>query len=481
MKRLVLLALLSFVAIRSPLVAQEGVDLDQVAAKVRSVLGRRDLARSRLGVAVWSVDSGREVVTFEADRLLTPASTAKLITMHTALDLLGAEFEWETSLYLLGKPADRSTLEGDLVVTGDGDPNISARFHEGDTLFLFRRWASILNRNGLTVVTGDLVVDSTGFDRVFVHPAWDPDDLGKHYAAPISALSLNDNCVDLHFGPGPSAGAPARLEIVPDVGHFELQGTIATTSRKADHRLVAWRKPGTNKIVLDGKCWTGAGTETAWLPVDEPDLLFGRALAAVLAEEGIQVRGRVRVAETPTDLSEAFRVDTFRSGMGQTLAVLAKRSQNFYAEQLWKRSGMAESGVGTWDTGRLAANRALGRLGIAATAFVGDDGSGLSRRNRYTANQMLRVLRDEWDGPARDLYFGCLPISGTDGTLERRMRGSDSIGRVRAKTGTMSGVSALAGAVEGQRGRYLFVFLGEGEVGALRQAQDDVCEVLARN
>lgn len=432
-------------------------------------------------MVVWSVEGKKMVVEHEAGRLLLPASTTKLVTMFTALDQLGSAFEWRTALYMKGKPESREKLAGDLVVVGDGDPNISGRFHDGDSLFLFRKWAGILKDKGLRQVTGDLVLDTSAFGGPFVHPDWEAGELDRWYAAAASALSLNDNCVDVFVAPGTGPGAPATVSLHPDAGHVELLNRMTTTAKKSEHLISVWRAPGTNRVSVEGRCWTGSAGETVWIAIDRPDLFFGRAFLQILAESGIEVGGEVRVAEGPVDVSEAFRVDVFRSGMEETLAVLAKRSQNFYAEQLYKRCGLAAGGPGNWETGREAVARSLEKIGIARDAYVSADGSGLSRKNRFSAGHLLKILAAAWEGPDREIFFGALPISGTDGTLADRMESDDLKGKVRAKTGTMTGVSGLAGVVEGKSGRYLFAFVGEGSVADLRQAQEAICRALAAN
>jgi D-alanyl-D-alanine carboxypeptidase/D-alanyl-D-alanine-endopeptidase (penicillin-binding protein 4) len=187
-------------------------------------------------------------------------------------------------------------------------------------------------------VSGDVLIDDSLFDRQLVHPAWPREQLYRWYAAPVSALTLADNCVELTASAGARAGSSARLRMSPLNDALRLSGTIVTTASRKDHIWSVYRKPGEDEISCSGRFWTGAEADAALITVNKPSEFFGRVLARVFRDEGIEIRGRVRTAAGIDPSALRPRI-TNETSLATVVQVANKESQNLYAEQLFNTQG----------------------------------------------------------------------------------------------------------------------------------------------
>ncbi|MFN7974088.1 MAG: D-alanyl-D-alanine carboxypeptidase/D-alanyl-D-alanine-endopeptidase [Acidobacteriota bacterium] len=433
-----------------------GFDRSTCEHKVDEIARRHGLSDGQLGFALLAPD-GSLLAGREPDAPMVPASNNKILTTAAALDTLGPGFTWTTTLYRRGVK-DGSTLAGDLWVKGTGDPNISGRDHDASTTFLFERWATALKAAGITRVAGDLLLDDFAFDRTWVHPSWPEKFWSAWFGAETSALSLSDNCVAVQIH------APARpqrvdVSIYPETSYVSVLNNCMATRGRPRGEFGIKRHPESNVIYVTGNVRAGASPEAVWIPVHQPTLFFGTVLRESLERAGIALDGEIREAPLP-DASQLVEVDRFTSRLDASVRITNKRSQNFYAEQILKTMGAELHGLGSFENGLDAVERYLSRCaGVAAGSYHHADGSGLSRDNRFSPHAIASVLRaigGASEGPA---FLDSLPISGVDGTLEKRMVSGALAGRVRAKTGYLAEVSSLSGYLERGEDRLPFSIL----------------------
>lgn len=433
-------------------------------ARVRTLLRGARCRAGTVGVCVLT-GSGRELVAIEADRPLKPASNMKVLTVLAGLETLGADHEYETRLVATSS-MQGGRIAGDLIVHSTGDPNISGRFYRDDPTALFTKWARELRALGLTEVTGDLIADDSYFDDVRFLPGWKRGQEGRWFSAQVASLNLNDNCIDVRIMPT-SPGRPARVEITPLSPFIQIEGAPLTVSGRT-MAVKIHRPTGTNRIELGGKIGDRIpGPFLDYVTVDDPPLFFAHSLAAVLREQGIRIRGRVRRQERRADRADAALerqgsalLVRHRSSLKLDLPVINKRSQNLHAEVLLKAIGRHAEGIGSVECGGRAVRAFLEGAGAATEGLVVADGSGLSHDNRVTARMLATALRHATRGDDFPLYLESLPLAGVDGTLEKRFRTPAGVrslqGRVHAKTGYIAGVSALSGYL--RRGETTWAF-----------------------
>jgi len=461
----------------APPAAHAALSLD---AALKTRVGEARQNAPELGVSIVDVESGEEVYAYRADTPRILASNTKLFTSAAALDLLGADFEFETPVLVRGAVYD-GILDGDLAVVGGGDPNLSGRLHGGDIYAVFRGWAEVLKKRGVRQVAGDLYLVHGLFSDGFVHPDWPEEQLARWYEAPVAALSFNDSCVLVRVRPGDRAGAPATVELVPDLGLFRVVSQVSTTASRRRHYVVVQREAGSSEIQVRGSVYLGGDPAEAWVTVPDPVAYFGAALRAALAEEGITLHGRTIPASTlPGAVWE--RVYTERTDLLTTLTVLNHRSQNFYAESVLKVLGARLGQGGSWSQSLPVVEAFLRRAGLDE-GFELADGSGMSRGNRASPRQMVDLLRFMYFHARGKEFLGTLPYSGSEDAngWRRRLAEGPYRGNVFAKTGTLSGISALSGYAKGTSGRlYAFSILCNrvGAVWRARRAQDAILRAL---
>ncbi len=424
-----------------------------------SFSGEVDAARiDRRGLSVMVGRAGEPpLLAIAPDTPRTPASNMKILTGAAAMARLGPNFRFVTEFV--------RTAEGDLVVVGDGDPNWSGRFFGGDATAMMRNVARELKAHGVTKCR-HLVLDSSRFDNVTIHPDWPKDQLDRWYCAPVAALVFNDSCWDLTVKPGGRSGAPARVEILPSLLRPVVLNRCETTAGRS--HVVHVARADSGELAVRGRVQLTSRGVPANLTVADPVRFFGAGLRAALRAEGIAVSGKVLRGKKP---AEAERVLFVRSKIRRTMTVMLTDSQNLYAECLFRRLGK-----GSFASAAKSGAAALAREGVSIQGLDWQDGSGLARTNRVTARTLYDAMQRYRDEPVFVEAFA----KGGEGTLRRRYR--DLKSRLRAKTGTIRGVSALSGYVTGQNGgRYVFVILCNGRSRARARAlQDRIVKRLAR-
>ena len=418
-------------------------------------------------VSVAVIDSrGRRRVAINAARPFKPASNMKIITSAAALELLGENYLFETQV-LSTSPLTGHEITGDIILRGTGDPNISGQFYDRDVTVLLKRWAGELHAYGLRRVRGDLVVDDSFFDGVRFLPTWDRSQEGRGYSAQISALSLNENCVDITIRPSRRPGRQAQVNVVPVCAVVKVHGAPKTTAGRK-RSITIHRKTGTNDIAIGGSIGHRSETFSDRVTVDDPAIFFGSVLREVLATEGIEVAGEVRrvapgegyyhshsSARKPSRngrhgadgvRASEHRLVRHTSSLKQDLPLINKHSRNLHAEIVLKSLGARVLGQGSVEGGERAIRLFLEERGLGTQVLKVHDGSGLSHLNRVSADLLARVLRSVMSEPYFETFRKSLAIAGVDGTLQHRFRQSKDLhGRVYAKTGSIAGVSALSG------------------------------------
>ncbi len=481
-----LLALLVIALAAWPALAQTPIE----GALRQIVTGLPD-GNTQVSACVIDLTTNSTVFSQGADLSMIPASTMKLPVMAAALTQLGPEFMFSTIL---------ATDGTNLVVIGDGDPAFGdEKVHRARNESItadFQRWAQMLLSQEVQVIPGDLIIDESIFDDSWIHPSWEEDDLGKWYAAPVGGLNFNGNCVDITASPGPQPNAPALITFQPEASVVEIVNKCRTGNRR---NPVVHHPPGTFKYIVSGQCSKRWPFVSVAFP--DPGLLFADSLRTVLLKNGISVVGTIqrrRVRSAGGHLPASLTVLGQRNTpIGDVLSRIGKNSQNLFADCLLKRTGCAweqqrwmavsteaptaQQPQGSWSAGARAVMESMTQAGIDVNGMVVADGSGLNRNNRCTARQLTSLLAWMHDQPTGQLLRESLSIAGVDGSLRKQL--TDISGRVHAKTGTMRGVRALAGYVDGETGpRYTFAVIFNGYRGPstpYKRLQDQFCRILA--
>ncbi len=247
------------------------------------------IVRALVGIRVESLTTGAVIYERSGGKLVVPASNMKLVTMAVAAERLGWDYRFETKLEHNGR-IDDGTLNGDLIVTGSGDPSIVGQ--DLGPSAVFNEWADALLKAGIRRVDGRIIGDDNAFDDEGVGAGWEWEDLTAGYGAPSGALSYNENVVRVAVTPGRSAGDRTRIDLVPPANIFEIQNEVVTALPGTTPRLEVIRLPFTTRLVVRGAVASLGNSQFRTMAVDNPTRFFVEGLRAALASAGHQRQGR---------------------------------------------------------------------------------------------------------------------------------------------------------------------------------------------
>lgn len=418
-----------------------------LAGRIDAVLASAD-PHAQVAVFVQEVATDRVVYQHAADRPLAPASVMKLLTSAAALLRLGPQFAWQTPFYV---------VNGELWVIGSGDPGLGderiLRRHQRPLSDVFDTLADELRRRGVARLER-IVLDDSRFDRQWRHPDWPADENAEWYQAPVGAINYNDNCLDAQVR---LADGQVVLTLRPPLPASFVLDRLRPGRAQA---ITFTRRVGSDVFELRGTVARPAVLEP--VACARPTVFFGHALRQALSQRGIEIAGPVvRRRIDPGRLAGLTPVHIERTQMSDVLWRVLTFSQNLFAECLIKSlaaygpDGRPGGTPGNWSDGARIVRDAVESLGVALDGAVIRDGSGLSRRNRVTARQVVGLLDAVRDRPRFTLLVANLAQPGRPGTMRRRHNTPTLRGRLRGKTGTLSDVRTLAGYIERDDGRVL--------------------------
>ncbi len=409
------------------------------------------------------VDPARAETLFarNADKLFMPASNMKLLTGTTALAQLGANYRWSTSMLARGVVRD-STLFGDLIVKGNGDPSISAHMQKGDALAPLRALADSLRAHGIARVRGRLVAAPSPFVDSPLGYGWSWSDLDDSYSAGVDALYFNEGFTEVVVRGGARAGDPVRATTRPASTYPALivnARTVAMLARNASgndsaaaHGITVSQDSSHAGVLVEGTIAAGDSMVV--------EITFRRQTEAYLAalKEAMVARGitvEPASSEATGDTRPLFTMMSPR--LAEVLPYFEKPSQNQIGEILFKTLALEKTGVGRADSAAHVVERQVLAWGAAPDGFAVRDGSGLSRHDYVSPRTLVHVLDAIRLNPDFKLFYDAMPIAGVDGTIRNRMKGTAAEGNVHAKTGTLDKARSLSGYVTTADGRMLIV------------------------
>jgi len=416
-----------------------------------AALRQAEIPPERVAVVIQAVDAPAPLLAHNADSALNPASVMKLVTSFAALEQLGPAYTWTTELWADG-PISDGRLKGNLVIKGKGDPTLTL-----ERLWLMQRE---LRSRGIRDIDGDLVLDIHHFNLPPHDPAaFDNEPLALYNAAP-GALVANFNATTLRLVPDNSQVAVAPEFALPGVAlisQLELTEGDCDNWRGGLTPRIASSEPYT--LVVEGRYPQSCGEKTLTLNLLDAAASFDHTFRALWTESGGSVAGSTVFGTAPAD---TLPLISFSSApLADALRSLNKYSNNLMTRNLFLTLGAEAYGApATPEKGDRAIRAALSRHAIPTHKLVMENGSGLSRIERISADALNQLLLAAYRSPYFSEFESALPIVALDGTLKRRFRDSPLNGRAHLKTGTLRDVSALAGYLVDAHGRRVsFVML----------------------
>lgn len=443
---------------------------------IKGCIERLSREGAKIGCQVVLAKSGEVLWSHNPDVPLIPASNTKLLTTAVALIRLGTDYRFKTEVYATSRCID-GVINGDLYLKGLGDP-----FLVNEQMWALTHELAMM---GIKRVTGDIIADESFFDYPICPGGWNPDRPPYWYNAEIGPLSFNFNTVTVFIQPGPAPGQKAYAVLDPDVPCMSLVNEALTVraGRKRHLRVGREYSEGKNVISVRGHIALDVPPVRIYRAIKDPSLYTLMAFRSFLQQQKIECGGTLKYGKTPHNAIPLYTHES--KPLSRIIADLNKISNNFIAEQILLTLGAEIEGPpGTYEKGLLVVKETLKTRGIDLTGMEIHDGSGLSPQNRIPARLicdiLLYVAESEQCAPE---FISSLAISGLDGTLKDRPLNGRVRGALRAKTGSIRGVSALSGYLWTHEGeRIIFSLLMNGEnsqTGKFIDSQDRIVHVLS--
>lgn len=452
--------------VNSATLAYEPAELGE---RLDKVIEESKLGAARLGVSVISLD-GKVVYQRNADKLFTPASNMKIYTTGVALDLLGVDYRWKTSVYAAAQPDAKGSVAGDLILYGRGAPDLVSETKDENRSSL-AKLANDLYERGLRKVSGNVVGDASYFRGDSLGEGWQWNDVQWYFGAEASALSINGNEIDVNVVPADKSGDSPTVRTSDASGYVVVQNRMATVDRNGRPTIGLHRDLSGNNIEVWGEFTPGSKGFGARLSVHNPALWAAKLFVNALSSRGITVAGQAMSRDSRVPPSQRFdpaNATELASVSSLPLSEIARRTNklsiNLYAELILRTLGRERGEMlsqpepvgrerGDDEAGLGVMRLWLMRAGVPTADLALHDGSGLSRLNLVTPESAARLLLSLSQRTAGEAFKQSLPIAGQDGTLGGRLKAVS--GRVIAKTGYITYDNSLSGYVTNSRGQVL--------------------------
>ena len=438
---------------------------NDVATRIQAITSRPEFAHSTFGFEFYSLDRGKITYQLNADKLMVPGSTTKLVTEGTVLELLGHDYRFHTRVYRTGEIKRNGTLEGDIVLVASGDPNLSGRIQPGgtlafenedhsyggedskglgDPLLVIRQLAQQIADKGIKRIKGRVLIDISLFPE-------GQRELGTNVV--ISPITVNDNLIDLIASPGDREGAAIKLQISPKTAYVQFMNKAITgkSDSKADLSFTDEKltPDGTRTVTLSGSLPVGKPYGMNSYAVPEPNRFAAAVLTEALEEKGVAVK--LDLARPAPDFKQIASSYTAENLLAEHISpplkedakITLKVSQNLHASMTPFLLGalFAHKDKDTEQAGFDAEREFLQKAGLDLTAASQTDGAGGNAF--FTPDFMVRYLLFMSRQPDFADFRNGLPVLGKDGTLSKIQVNSPAAGHVRAKTGTYDVFDAL--------------------------------------
>jgi len=452
--------------------------------RLEAILRHSEARRGFWGIEVVLLPGGRRLYARHANHLFLPASNMKLFPAAAALEKLGPDFVFRTTVESPAAP-DPSGRVGELLIVGRGDPHLGSRvlpYHvkterQNPADRVFQELADQVKARGVREVTGDIVADDSYFLYEPHSHDWSLEDVQWGYGAPVTALAFNDNALLLHVRPAAKAGDTAQAWLDPIPDYYKLNNRVVTSAAGSEKRLFAERAPGSSDLAVWGQIPLDSPENGDSIAIENPPQLVGELFRKALEARGITVRGsvvvrhltRVEAAASPNPFPPApprvILAEHVSPPLREGLQVLTKASQNLHAEMLLRTLGREVKNYGSLTVGLEVLQEFTAQAGIAPDEFRFADGSGLSREALVTPQALIKLLEYMARSPRFEAFYDSLPVAGVDGTLAERFKGTRAAGRIHAKTGTLEHTNALSGYMDLPSGKRLaFSIIGNSHL-----------------
>lgn len=427
---------------------------------IESLLASKKLEEAQIGINIFSIDNNQVIYSKNSEKNFLPASTLKLITTSAALEYLGKNFTYNNKLYLDGTIKKNGEFIGNLIIRGSGDPTLSLEFYKSENV-IFDDWVSKLDSLGIKSIKGNIIGDDNYFDDDYYPNGWSWEDMKYSYSAQVGALSVFDNSITAKITSADRINEISNMTLVPNSDFVRIVNNVKTISESGINEVSFERDAVTNFFEFFGNVPFDPrkkDTVINEIAIDNPTLYFLNNFSDHLRHFNIRFKGALIDIDDWNETPVYFKInqvfDKPSVPLEDILEYVNRKSSNLTAEIILKTIGKENGGDGSFSAGIKIVEKFITNF-YQNNDYNIADGSGLSRLNFVSPNLMTNLLRYMYKSDYKASIINSLAQPGRPGTLERRMKNSIAQNRVFAKTGSMNGVSNIAGYVVTEGGETL--------------------------
>lgn len=413
---------------------------------LQKIISQPEYKNATIGISIVDLKNGIPVFELNSEKLMIPASTLKIVTSASALELLGPDYRFKTKVGFTGEILNINELNGDLVIIGGGDPTLGSKYFKNNSLNenFIQNWVQKIKSAGIGKINGDIILDNSIYDNEKIPPAWNWGDLGNYYGAGTDAFTCYDNIFGITFKSPNLAGEKTEIiGINPKIEELVIVNEVVASDDNRDLANV-YGSPLDKNLVIRGTIPKNKEAFTINASIQNPEDLITENLKKELDKEGIVFRGKVK-----NKISEINNFKTIyiheSPRLEEIIKILNYESVNLFAEHLVMQLAFEKTGIGNRETGIRLIKEFWQSKGINTEYLFMEDGSGLSHLNAISPALLTSVLVFMSEKSQNsEIFINSLPYAG-NGTLTAFNISDLPENSFRAKSGSMTRVRCYAG------------------------------------
>ncbi len=418
---------------------------------------------ANISILVRDLKTGREIYSHRPTHATIPASTMKVVTTATALEIFGADYRYETKIEHDGSISQEGVLNGNIYIVGSGDPTLGST-KMGDKDFL-TKWTDAIRQAGITRINGSIIADESRFDNEGSNPKWTWDDIGNYYAPGIYALAYLDNTLRVTFKSGAIGTTPEIIGLSPAVEGLEIENNLRS-SRITFDSAYFYGAPRHFARSVRGEIPANRPTFVVRAELPDPGLQLARDLSQLLSQNGVIISGTAGSTHQTTPITfPVLRTRVaihshFSPPLRDIVKEANEKSNNFYTEQIFKSLALSRHPVATNNLSKQIVRNFWRSKGLDVSQLFIEDGSGLTPTNAVSAQFFVDLMQYmSQKSVNKDVFLQSLAIAGKTGTLAGILRNTPLDGRIRAKSGTISRVRCYTGYMLHNNNEWAFAIM----------------------
>lgn len=454
---------------------------------------KNDILLKNASVSFYAKDinSGNVIAELNPDMGVVPASTLKLFTSATALEVLGRDFKFKTGLEYIGEiDSTTKTLNGYIIIRGGADPTLGSKyFAETRHVAFIDNWVLEIKKLGIENISGGVIADARIFSYDIVPPTWAWEDMGNYFGAGPNGLSIMDNLYTITYNTGDKIGDTCSItDIYPEIPEMKIESTVTASNVNSDMSYI-FGSPYTYFRYIRGELPIGKASYQVKGSMPDPALFAAQLLSKKLSESGINIANKATTYRiSPYLISNSAKTviisQNYSVSLESIIKVLNYKSINLFAEHLLLQIGLNMKSTSDTKNSAMLLSEFWKKKGMDTDGLSVNDGSGLSRYNRVTAKQTVFLLEYMKKKSANsEVFFSTLPIAGKNGTLSYFGKNTALEGNMRAKSGSIRDITAYGGYLTTKSGREIAFYINvnnyNGEGYLIRNKMAELLTALA--